>query len=115
MDQTEQEQLAKRIREEIDERGSEANPAYLEEVLRANIVGLLRHVQEDLQAISRPFAETVYNAQRYEELPDGNTRGTLDLGTRILISHLKKDVFILHEIQARICALDVQQEKQQLL
>ncbi|MBI2121860.1 MAG: hypothetical protein HYT98_01940 [Candidatus Sungbacteria bacterium] len=114
MDQTERERLAKKIHKEIDEDGSEINVAYIEKILEKDTVGLLLWIQDKLGNLSRPYVETVHLAQCYEQSANANTIGTLDLGTRILVSNFKTIVFILHEIQARIRAIDSPSDKQQL-
>lgn len=114
MDQAERERLAQRIREEIDEQGSEANPGHIEMLLEMNNAELLTWIHGDIQAHQPTVQETIRRAEIYEATKSEGDVSTLYFGTRILISEFKINLFLLREIQARIGAIDVSPEKLKL-
>lgn len=89
--------LEERVRDEV---GSEANPAYLEQILGRNNRGLLEWLLDQSHTLAN---QTVPESLAYAD--DESRRPTLELGTRIMTTDLRQMLFVVGELRARLTAL----------
>lgn len=97
--------FAKKVRKEL---GEEINPIYVAELLKKDIPGLLRWLQQEqnLGAILQVSQETLIYTEAHREPQDKDTRRTLHLGVRILEGDYKLGLFLIKEIKRRLEVVD---------
>lgn len=103
-----QERFTQRVKQEL---GGEINPAYVEELLKKDVPGLLAWIHNSLQDTNHTFLETIKHAHRNQYLENESSKSVLLLGTKILEGRLGLALFILNEARSRINAIDISPEK----